>query len=954
MTVTEKCQERFDSLNDQQKSALYASPDSVLQVVAGPGTGKTHLITCRVAYLLTHHNIDPRRLIVTTFTKKASMEMKERLSELLQDDSRVDLNALFIGTFHSICLKFLRIHGDKIGFKTFTIADEADQTELFKKAMDDAGVEPKDQKDFKKGFMSYISKQKAQGLLPDECRNIKSKRPQFDSIANKIYELYQDYLRINGKLDFDDILLYTNKLFERFPECSSFVEHVLIDEFQDTNTIQLKLLYQMVRNCNDNVTVVGDADQSIYGFRNAEYSNFECMEREFKSRNRNMIKVILNQNYRSTERILTAAEKLMRNQHQKREPKELKSQSSLVTPIILTKFEQERHEADNMAAIIKKYTTTGVEGKVYNYDDFAIICRMRKTFRSTEMALLHASIPYVIIKGSSFWEMREIKMATDVLRCVISDYDWLSFKRILSWYVENLGPTSIATIENIVFEKLQSGQEYVNILEILKDVASGDEKVRATAKAKRNLSNFIQRLETFRSLSKLDDICEEVDIPMRKKLFNNVIAGFSVIQLAAKIKATKSKDADDIVRDIENNVQEFRDQICQFNPNEDENLTRTQAEMFESSQEILRCNSLSSFLSVFLDEIYIYSTLQIHEEDENTGKPRVTICTIHASKGLEWPVVLIPSLVDGVFPVYLNGADVTEEMANAQDDEERRCFYVAITRGKHVVHLSTRESDSGYHPVVPSKFIDEIGTEVLMESQPIVKMRNYNSGNGESFAPDVGFMSALDQFKAVTQPNNQTTDIHAPSVKLEDIFGAAAVQGVKNIQNEPDDTFSDGDTAILQQQDNDIFSDDSEDEANFINQLENIKQKTCSTIPSSPMMKPSAPEAAVGITEEKKDSKKKDPKKRTNTKRDTTKKTKVKKEQTTETQRPKKMKPNAKTIRPMYAIDSFFKSKPKEDPAPCIASQEILKPDCLFKVQKTLTVTDDCPSDEGDLMDLLD
>lgn len=953
MTVISACQERFNTLNSQQKRALYASPNSVLQVVAGPGTGKTHLITCRVAYLLTHHKIDPRKLIVTTFTKKASMEMKERLTELLKDDPRIDLGALFIGTFHSICLKFLRIHGDKIGFKTFTIADEADQTELFKKAMEDAGVDPKDQKDFKKGYMNYISKQKALGLLPDECRPTTSSKPQFDSIANRIYELYQEYLRINGKLDFDDILLYTNKLFEKHSECTSLFEHVLIDEFQDTNTIQLKLLYQMVKHCNDNVTVVGDADQSIYGFRNAEYSNFKCMETEFNKRNRNMIKIVLDQNYRSTERILSAAEKLMRNQHQKRDPKELKSQSKLTTPIILTNFEQERHEADNIAALIKKYSTDGVEGKIYDFNDFSIICRMRKTFRMTEMALLHASIPYVIIKGTSFWEIKEIKMATDVLRCVVSDFDWLSFKRILSWYVENLGPTSIASIENIVFEKLQNGQEYVNILEILKDVASGEKKVRATAKAKKNLSNFIERIETFRRLSKLNDVCDNIDISARKKLFNNTITGFSVIQIATKIKTTKNKDADDIVRDVENNVQEFRNQFCQFNPIEDEILTRTQAEMFDNSQEILKSNTLGSFLSLFLDEIYIYSTLQVREEDDDTGEARVTICTIHASKGLEWPVVFIPSLIDGVFPVYLNGAEVTEEMANAQDDEERRCFYVAITRGKHVVHLSSRESDSGYHPVVPSKFIDEIGTDILMESEPIVAMREFDTkkdGN-DTFAPDTGFISALDQFKTATQAKKPALDLYAGPTKIEELFDAEIKEEVTIPNDEPNDTFSDGDTAILQNVGDDIFSDDSEDEALFINELNKIKENAnidngIDHIPSSPIKEPAK---STEPAKEKKKGKKK------------VKKAPSEKENEMEGKgkpKIKKAKPNPKTIRPMYpSIDNFFKSRKADESNQTTNSLEKdipIKPLVIPTViQGSDKLSDDDFSDESDLMDLL-
>lgn len=896
MTIPKACQERFNTLNAQQKKALYASPNSVLQVIAGPGTGKTHLITCRVAYLLTYYHVDPRGLIVTTFTKKASLEMKERLSELLKGEKEINLGGLFIGTFHSICLKFLRIHGSKIGFKEFSIADEADQNELLKKSMNDAGIEPKLQKEFKKGYISYISKKKALGLLPEECRPIGNKSP-FDTSANKIYELYQNYLKINNKLDFDDILLYTHKLFEKHPECTSFVQHVLIDEFQDTNTIQLKLLYQMVKHCNDNVTVVGDADQSIYAFRNAEYSNFECMKQEFTKRNRQLIDIVLDQNYRSTQRILIAAEKLMRNQNEKREPKELKSQSDLKTPIILTKFEQELHETDNIAALIQKYTTEGIEGKIYNYNDFAVICRMRKTFRMMEMGLLHANIPYVIIKGTSFWEMKEIKMATDVLRCLVSNYDWLSFKRILTWYVENLGPTSIAKIEDIVFEKLQAGQDYVDILQILKNVVS-TENVRATAKAKANLESFIKRLESFRELSNLDTEHDTIEPNIRQKLFNNVIVGFSVIQIAAKLKATKTKEPEDVIADIEQNVQEFRNHFSQFNPKEDEILVQTQAEMFDNTQELLKCNTLGSFLSVFLDEIYVYSTLQVEDEDaEQNTKPRVTICTIHASKGLEWPVVFIPSLIEGVFPMRLRGADITPDMEKVQDDEERRCFYVGITRAKHVVHLSTRESDAGFLPEEPSKFIQEIGKAIITETEPIAKSRSVDDESTDSFSHAVGFTSALDQFKKEkakvgNEKASNQNDFYARRVNIETLFKDEIEMRLKQKQV-LDDSFSDDDLPLSKT--DDVFSDDSDDHL-FIKELDqiNLSKKKAAIEEST---------SSYSVeTEEKRTAK--------GRKRKASSKVVSSEAKTVKKKAMHKRVQNPKSVRPMYpSIDQFFNSK---------------------------------------------
>lgn len=702
--------------------ALLAPIDSVLQVVAGPGTGKTKLITCRVAYMLLHHKIPPSRLIVTTFTKKAALEMKERLEELLSGFD-VDLNQLNIGTFHSLCYRLLLFFGNKIGIQNRKIADDSDQNELLTSAIEDLEIptpEGKTKATLKKRLKNYIARQKSTGYHPDDIRP--DPENEIDQENYNVYVRYQSYLDKNNKLDFDDILVYTNKLLKKFPECVRFNQHVLIDEFQDTNAIQLDILYQLCEPCNDNVTVVGDADQSIYGFRNAEYTNFERMEKTFQERKRNILKIVLSQNYRSTAHILDVAECLMRHQSG-RENKELKSKSSSTVPVMLTSFEENEDgsEAKNIADLVKQYTQNGLEGKKYVYSDFAVISRLTRHFRSIEMALLHAEIPYIIVKGTSFWEMKEIKMATTIFNCVLSRNDWMSYKYLLKDFVDGLGPKVLKSIEDIVFGKLETSK-FVDVVSLLEDIVIGKLKVRAGKKGLENLKILIETIDSLRIL--LDDPLpdRDTDIYMEQK-FNEIMNRMELVSQITKFKCKNSKkEPEEIEKSVLNNIDEYRIQFKSFNPTDNEILLKAQKELYgDSEYEMKNPEYFKDILSSFLDTVYLYESLQKNEEGDNT--PRVTICTIHSSKGLEWPVVFVPHVLNGVLPCSFSAdakiaPEIYEKLRQDHDNEERRCFYVALTRAKDAVHISYTPMVTAWSSQTCSTFIKEIETKVF-DSKPV-------------------------------------------------------------------------------------------------------------------------------------------------------------------------------------------------------------------------------------------
>ncbi|TID23946.1 hypothetical protein CANINC_003107 [Pichia inconspicua] len=709
----------FSSLNEKQREALFAPSNSVLQIIAGPGTGKTKLLISRVAYLLLHHKIPPSGIIVTTFTKKAANEMKERLTVLMEPFPDVDLKKLQIGTFHSICFGYLKYYGSCIGLKKNTkIADNKDQKDLLIKAIKSLNLDDiKGDKSSLKRVQTFISQHKSYGRHPDDLKVSEI----VDPFTNQLFQVFTEYQKLlysNSMIDFDDILIYMDKLLTLRPECVAHVKHVLVDEYQDTNTIQLNLVFKFSRYCNDNITIVGDADQSIYGFRNATYENFILMEKLAISNNRKFIKITLNQNYRSTEPILKLSEQVMRGQLD-RDEKILISNKKLNTPVYYIKHKTPNEEPVFIAEKINSLVKNSEDS--FSFKDFAVIVRVSRTFLSLERELMKRGIPYKIVKGYSFWELKEISMTVDLLR-IIAFNDWLSFKRVIDWFAVGCGQKLIGKIEQCIYD---SSSTEVTPFQIIEEFAEG-ERPGATSQGKASLTKLLTLLRECRHSLVLDDT---------KIFFQNVVNKFELIENAFK-KKTSTKDDEEVKFDIMENIEELRNQFEEYDPEKNELLRQAQEEIFEEQEKLSsspviikkevniqdQISQKKNCLSLFLDHIYLAESISNDEKiesDSSLGK--VTLTTIHGAKGLEWPIVLLPSLVNNIIPSRFALNETDNERRKTLIDEERRCFYVALTRAKDQLYLSTYESEDTYSPMTPTTFLNNIPEDYyhdLSEKRP--------------------------------------------------------------------------------------------------------------------------------------------------------------------------------------------------------------------------------------------
>ncbi|KAG7818538.1 hypothetical protein KL909_004928 [Ogataea angusta] len=678
-----------DDLNEHQRAAVTASPNGVVLVLAGPGTGKTKVITARVAYLLLHHKLPPQDVVVATFTKKAASEMVERLAVLLQPYPEIDTKKLLIGTFHSICVRILRKYGGLVGLNAgFKIADETDAKQLIKRAlraMAQSGFDVSLKDSDVKKYRAYISACKNKAQLPDQVPV--SKKAGDLSTKLEVYTLYQEELARNNVIDFDDCLLLVHKLLAHHPSCMGRVKHVLVDEFQDTNKVQLELVYQLSgynENYKHNVTAVGDPDQSIYAFRNAEAENFYRMEDYYRDKGVAVLKVALTQNYRSTSNILTLAEHLMNQQFARREQKYLHAHKKDDIPVQVFACATNKAEASKIAATIKQ----AVKPNGTQYSDIAILLRSGFLSRVIEQELIHANLPYQVVHGRSFWERREIRLVMDYLRAVASDMDWLGYSRCLDFQVSGLGAKSLLLIEE-QFSAQRARSQPGNVYVILENIARDGMK-GITAKARAGIGEFVALIKKARELL-LSDADEQEQL---EKMFDHIVQHSRVVSVVNEERMDKKGDSQE---EIEATLNELKNQLIGFNLQEEDLLQDAYAEedeleVAEQSFDLTASTSLEK-LTQFLDSVYLY------EETKGAEKTvsKVTITTVHGSKGLEWPIVFVPSLCEGIFPSQHATNDVGDTAKNeAALDEERRCMYVAVTRAKERLYLSYFRETLGF------------------------------------------------------------------------------------------------------------------------------------------------------------------------------------------------------------------------------------------------------------------
>ena len=644
----------LEGLNDKQYEAV-TNVDGPCLVIAGAGSGKTKVLTHKIAYLISEKDVKPWNILAITFTNKAANEMKTRVEALVGDIAK----DMWIGTFHSICVRILRKQIDRIGFNTdFIIFDTSDQKTLMKQIIKSQNLDDKIYSD--RSVLYEISNAKNE-MLDSDAYTARVKGDFRKEKIAELYEIYQKKLKENNAIDFDDIINFTIKILMDNPDLleyySNKFKYVLVDEYQDTNKAQFTLV-TLLASKYGNITVVGDNDQGIYSFRGADITNILNFEKDFPG-----TKIIkLEQNYRCTQNILNAANEVIKNNETKYEKNLWTSNEKGNLPKVF----RGDNEYDEANYIVRQINTLKME-EYYKYSDFAILYRMNSQSRSIEDILRREDIPYKIVGGLKFYERKEIKDIIAYLRLIQNTSDNLSLTRIINEPKRGVGKTSLDNIDAI------SASNGISMYEVIKNADSyGLNRVFA------NTREFINTIEELKS--KKDEI-----------------------KISELIKATLNQTGYTKALELENTVEaETRLQ------NLDEFLT-VAIEFEEESAD----NSLSEFL----EGITLSSDLDGMEETEDS----VTLMTLHSAKGLEFPVVFLVGMEEGIFPGYKSIGEPKEL------EEERRLCYVGITRAKENLFMTcsrqrTIFGSTSCNPV--SRFLKEIPANMLDGYEYIEEQRN--------------------------------------------------------------------------------------------------------------------------------------------------------------------------------------------------------------------------------------
>lgn len=652
-------QDILKGLNDKQYEAVVNTEGPCL-VIAGAGSGKTKVLTHKIAYLIGEKQVKPWNILAITFTNKAANEMKERIGNLVGDVAA----DIWMGTFHSICVRILRRFIDRIGFdSSFIIFDTSDQRTLVKACIKSIGLDDKMFTD--RSVLSEISNAKNEMLEPDQYTVRANGDFRKEKIA-LVYEMYQKRLKENNAIDFDDIINYTIKILMENPDILEYYSdkfhYVLVDEYQDTNKAQFTLV-TMLASKNGNITVVGDNDQGIYSFRGADISNILNFERDFPG-----TKIIkLEQNYRCTGNILKAANAVIKN-NEVTYKKELWTENEVGNLPAVYSAKNEYDEGTYIAQQIEHLRRE----EYYKYSDFAILYRMNTQSRAIEEILRRESIPYKIIGGLKFYERKEIKDIISYLRLIQNPSDNLSLKRIINEPKRGIGKTSLDKIEEL---SINSG---VPMYEIIKNAEQyGLNRVFLNS---REFVNAIEELRVKKEDIKISDLIKEI---LKKSGYTQALENENTIEAENRIE----------------NLDEFLTVAIEF---EDE--------------------SADNKLSDFLEGITLSSDIDNMEEAEET----VTLMTLHSAKGLEFPVVFLVGMEEGIFPGYKSIGEPKEL------EEERRLCYVGITRAKEHLFLTCSKQRTIFGSTScnqVSRFLREIPSDLLDGYDDALGEKQENNSN---------------------------------------------------------------------------------------------------------------------------------------------------------------------------------------------------------------------------------
>jgi len=630
----------LQGLNPAQHDAVIHRGGPLL-VVAGAGSGKTRVLTHRIAHLIQEDNVNPFQILAITFTNKAAQEMKDRVAALVGPVAE----KMWVSTFHSACVRILRRDAGQLGYPSaFSIYDQADATRLTSYVVRDLGLDNK--KFVARSVHAQISNLKNELVSTDAA--LDRADGIFDRKIAEIYDEYQRRLRAAGAMDFDDLLTVTVQLFNSFPDALSHYQqrfqHVLVDEYQDTNPAQNDIVLKL-GDQHRNVFVVGDSDQSVYAFRGADIRNILEFEKAFPDTG----VVVLDQNYRSTQTILDAANSVISNNYG-RKPKELWTDKSAGDKIVLYRADD---EVDEAAWIIGELERLHGQGGL-RWSDVAIFYRANAQSRIIEERLAGVSVPYRVVGGTRFYDRREVKDALAYLRAVVNPTDEVSLKRVLNVPKRGIGDSSVARLD-----------QYANSNGVpFNEALNNWPEVGISGPAKKGLANFTELL---------------------RQLSNRLSEGpAELLQLALERSGY---------------IEELRDERSIEAEGRLENL----AELIGSAEQYETCEE-------FLEQVSLVSPT-----DELDDQSEVTLMTLHTAKGLEFPIVFVVGMEDGIFPSFMSLGDPD------QLEEERRLAYVGITRAEEQLYLTLAESRWIYGQQqynTPSRFLREIPDELLDDRSP--------------------------------------------------------------------------------------------------------------------------------------------------------------------------------------------------------------------------------------------
>ncbi|RFU61831.1 DNA helicase PcrA [Peribacillus glennii] len=654
-----------NGLNEQQQKAVKATEGPLL-IMAGAGSGKTRVLTHRIAYLMVEKQVAPWNILAITFTNKAAREMKDRIRNILGGASE----EIWISTFHSMCVRILRRDIDRIGFsRNFSILDTTDQQSVIKQIIKDKNMDTK--KFDYRAILGTISSAKNELMTAEDYG--KTAGGYYDQTVAEVYTEYEKRLRKNQALDFDDLIMTTIQLFQRVPEVLEYYQrkfqYIHVDEYQDTNRAQYMLVKQLASRFR-NLCVVGDSDQSIYRWRGADIANILSFEKDYP----NATVIFLEQNYRSTKRILKAANEVIAN-NSNRKPKNLWTENMEGNKINYLRADNEQGEAQFVAGKINELTGNGSR----KFSDIAILYRTNAQSRVVEEVLLKSNIQYSIVGGIKFYDRKEIKDILAYLRLIANPDDDISLRRVINVPKRGVGSTSLDKIADYAL------MNDLSMFQALQEI----EQIGLSPKISKAVREFRDLIHGYTQMQEYLSVTELVEEVLGKSGYREMLEAEKTLESQSRLE----------------NIDEFLSVTKSFEEKNDD-------------------KSLVAFLT---DLALVADIDQLDDTEES--QDTVTLMTLHSAKGLEFPVVFLLGLEEGVFPHSRSLMD-EEEM-----EEERRLAYVGITRAETELFLTNAQmrtlfGRTNMNPV--SRFITEIPEDLLEDLLPKKKVPSFMSSRGPS------------------------------------------------------------------------------------------------------------------------------------------------------------------------------------------------------------------------------